>query len=111
MSEHNGSHPDHPDQRDGGGGGDEAEEDQAEGEAVLGGDVQAIEVVVTGTRAAEVVDDIAADLMAGVVGDVFSVEMTSPWGDRWVWAQVEPEVAQEAYKVLGQPVTFRRVGT
>jgi len=56
-------------------------------------------------------EDEAVDILAGIVGDDFHIEMMSPWGDKWLWAAVDADKAQEIYKVLGAPVTFRRVGT
>ena len=51
----------------------------------------------------------AVDILAGIVGDEFHIEMMSPWGDKWLWVAVDADKAQEIYKVLGQPATFRRV--
>ena len=48
----------------------------------------------------------AVDVLAAADGEVFHIEMISPWGDKWLWAGVEPEQAQEIYKLLGDPVTF-----
>jgi hypothetical protein len=45
-----------------------------------------------------------ADVLAGIVGDEFGLEMISPWGDRWVWVKIDAEQAQEIYKLLGEPV-------
>jgi hypothetical protein len=54
-------------------------------------------------------DSEAVDILAGIVGDEFHIEMMSPWGDKWLWVGVDADKAQEIYKVLGTPVTFRRV--
>lgn len=51
-----------------------------------------------------------AEVLAGIVGDEFGIEMISPWGDRWIWVKVPAEVSQEIYKVLGEPLRFERVG-
>lgn len=51
----------------------------------------------------------AVDVLAGIVGDEFHIEMMSPWGDKWLWVSVDADKAQELYKLLGTPVTFRRV--
>jgi hypothetical protein len=44
------------------------------------------------------------DVLAGIVGDEFALEMISPWGDRWIWVKIDAEQAQEIYKLLGEPV-------
>ncbi len=54
-------------------------------------------------------DSEAVDILAGIVGDEFHIEMMSPWGDKWLWVSVDADKAQELYKLLGTPVTFRRV--
>jgi hypothetical protein len=46
----------------------------------------------------------SADVLAGIVGDEFALEMISPWGDRWIWVKIDAEQAQEIYKLLGEPV-------
>jgi hypothetical protein len=51
----------------------------------------------------------AVDILAGIVGDEFHIEMMSPWGDKWLWVAVDADKAQEIYKVLGAPATFRRI--
>jgi len=51
----------------------------------------------------------AVDVLAGIVGDDFHIEMMSPWGDKWLWVAIDADKAQEIYKLLGAPVTFRRV--
>jgi hypothetical protein len=55
-------------------------------------------------------DGEAVDVLAGIVGEDFHIEMMSPWGDKWLWVSVDADKAQEVYKVLGTPVTFRRNG-
>jgi hypothetical protein len=42
--------------------------------------------------------------------DQFTVDMMSAWGDQWIWSDVESVVAQEVYKMLGQPDVFTKVG-
>jgi hypothetical protein len=54
-------------------------------------------------------DGEAVDVLAGIVGEDFHIEMMSPWGDKWLWVAIDAEKAQEIYKLLGTPVTFRRV--
>jgi hypothetical protein len=56
------------------------------------------------------VEAATADVLAGIVGDEFGLEMISPWGDRWIWVKINAEQAQEIYKLLGDPVTFQRTG-
>jgi hypothetical protein len=55
-------------------------------------------------------DGEAVDVLAGIVGEDFHIEMMSPWGDKWLWVAIDADKAQEIYKLLGAPVTFRRVG-
>ncbi len=57
-------------------------------------------------QAAELAEELGgdADVLAGIVGDEFGLEMISPWGDRWVWVKIDANQAQEIYKLLGEPV-------
>jgi hypothetical protein len=55
-------------------------------------------------------DGEAVDVLAGIVGEDFHIEMMSPWGDKWLWVAIDADKAQEIYKLLGTPVTFRRTG-
>lgn len=76
--------------------------DQAEQASVVAQVAQAQEL-------AEV-DEATAEALARIVGEEFGIEMITPWGDRWVWVNVDAEVAQETYKMLGMPVTHTYVG-
>jgi hypothetical protein len=57
-------------------------------------------------QAAELAEELGgdADVLAGIVGDEFGLEMISPWGDRWIWVKINADQAQEIYKLLGEPV-------